>query len=64
MKFEFLHPSLDWQGNDNDGSCVLLISNGSRSVLLAGDISRRVEARLPRRPVDLLMAPHHGSRTS
>lgn len=64
VKFEFLHPSLDWQGSDNDGSCVLLISNGSRSVLLAGDISRRVEARLPRRRVDMLMAPHHGSRTS
>jgi competence protein ComEC len=43
---------------------VLLISNGRRSVLLAGDISSRIERRLPKQPVDLLMAPHHGSRTS
>ena len=64
VRFEFLHPEPGWHGNDNDRSCVLLISNGNRSALLAGDISRQVEARLPKRPVDLLMAPHHGSRTS
>jgi competence protein ComEC len=43
---------------------VLLISNGRRAALLAGDISKQVERRLPKQPVDLLMAPHHGSRTS
>jgi competence protein ComEC len=64
VKFEFLHPTPGWQGSDNDRSCVLLISNGERSALLAGDISRRVEARLKKRPFDLVMAPHHGSRTS
>lgn len=64
VTFRFLHPEADWQGSDNDRSCVLLISNGRRSVLLAGDISRRVERRLAKQPVDLLMAPHHGSRTS
>ena len=64
VSFRFLHPEPDWQGSDNDRSCVLLISNRNRSVLLSGDISRRVERRLPKQPVDLLMAPHHGSRTS
>ncbi len=64
VKFQFLHPEPDWRGSDNDRSCVLLITNGRRSALLAGDISRRVERRLPKQPVNLLMAPHHGSRTS
>jgi len=52
--------------NDNDRSCVLLI-DGDRRALLAGDATRRVEMRLGRRlggPVDLLLAPHHGSLTS
>lgn len=64
VEFRFLHPESGWQGSDNDTSCVLLISNGRRSALLSGDISHRVERRLPKQPVDLLMAPHHGSRTS
>ncbi len=64
VSFRFLHPGDAWTGNDNDQSCVLLISNGRRSALLAGDISSRIERRLPKQPVDLLMAPHHGSRTS
>ena len=64
VRFQFLHPPAGWQGSDNDGSCVLLISAGGRSALLAGDISGRVERRLPAHNVDLLFAPHHGSRTS
>ncbi len=72
VSFRFLHggpfqsagSQLRLAGGDNDRSCVLLVSNGRRSLLLAGDISRRVERRLTKQPVDLLMAPHHGSRTS
>ncbi len=64
VQFDFLHPPEGWQGSDNDHSCVLRISNGVRSALLAGDISRRAERRLSQGPVNLLMAPHHGSRTS
>jgi len=64
VTFRFLHPEPDWLGSDNDRSCVLLITGGAHSALLAGDVSRRAEARLAKRPVDLLMAPHHGSRTS
>ena len=51
----------------NDDSCVLEIGNGRARVLLPGDISARVEMRLQRemtRPVSLIVAPHHGSRTS
>jgi competence protein ComEC len=48
---------------------VLLVAAGAVRVLLAGDIERPSEmvllggGRLPER-VDLLVAPHHGSRTS
>ena len=52
----------------NDRSCVLKITAGTDSVLLAGDISRRVEERLvlSGQPVQatVLLAPHHGSRYS
>ena len=72
ITFEFLHPPFsapekDSSGDvlaDNDQSCVLLIKAGGRRALIAGDISRRVERRLELPTVDLLFAPHHGSRTS
>ena len=59
----------------NDASCVVLLSIFASGqvpqkvfrVLLTGDISRKVEKRLlpylPRQ-IDLLVSPHHGSRTS
>lgn len=53
--------------NDNDGSCVVRIENGDRAVLLPGDISAREEFRLALMqpaPLDLLVAAHHGSRSS
>jgi competence protein ComEC len=56
--------------SENDRSCVLLVDDGSARMLIAGDVSARVEADLlrripdPGRGVDLLFAPHHGSRTS
>lgn len=74
----------DWQGLDfyvlspasklgenNDDSCVIKISDGHHSVLLTGDISKRVERRLVQDKTlnnmlisDLLIAPHHGSKSS
>lgn len=53
--------------SDNDGSCVVRVDNGRRAVLLPGDISAREEFRLALsdpEPVDLLVAAHHGSRSS
>ncbi|WP_158684711.1 DNA internalization-related competence protein ComEC/Rec2 [Pseudoalteromonas sp. T1lg48] len=54
--------------NDNANSCVLLISDGTYKVLLSGDISMKEEAQLVTlnalTPVDVLVSPHHGSRTS
>jgi competence protein ComEC len=55
-------------GENNDDSCVLHISDGTHSVLLSGDISRKVEQQLATQSnygqVDLVVAPHHGSKTS
>ena len=52
----------------NDESCVLLISDGRHKVLLTGDISKKVEKSLlllyPQLKVDVLVVPHHGSKTS
>jgi competence protein ComEC len=49
-------------------SCVLRIGNGRARVLLAGDIEQPQEAALLARgadvAADLLLVPHHGSRTS
>lgn len=67
VRFVILHP-VDTQRPDNDRSCVLLIDNGSERVLLPGDISGVAEYEvaplLSGLPIDLLVAAHHGSRTS
>lgn len=54
------------QRKNNNRSCVLQLSYGSFSMLLAGDIEQRVEQQiLPvLKPVDILLAPHHGSNSS
>ncbi len=71
VRFEVLHPDARQRrlrASDNDLSCVLLITAGNTRVLLPGDVSRRAEAAMLRQfsagRVDLLLAPHHGSRTS
>jgi competence protein ComEC len=65
--FEVLHPTgaLPYRGNDS--SCVIEIERRGRRILLSGDISATVEARLlldGLRQSELLLVPHHGSRTS
>jgi competence protein ComEC len=67
VRFAVLHPDgPGWRGND--ASCVLRVE-GAFSALLPGDIEAGAEARLvaahgERLRADLLLAPHHGSRTS
>jgi competence protein ComEC len=63
-----LHPPGGWNaGNENARSMVLLLRHSGRSILLTGDLEgpglERVLG-LPRLAVDVLMAPHHGSRTA
>lgn len=64
VDFRIVHPSAAMAGND--GSCVLQIDAGGARALLTGDIGRRIEARLAGElpAVVLLVAPHHGSRSS
>jgi competence protein ComEC len=67
IRFSVLHPD-DGAASDNNRSCVLRV-DGPYSVLLTGDIEKAAEARLlevhpDRLKADLLIAPHHGSKTS
>jgi len=71
VDFEILHPAAgDYLSftKPNAVSCVLRIANGGATVLLAGDIERLQEAALVSRAADLradvLLAPHHGSKSS
>ena len=71
VAFDVLHPTAqdyDTPAKPNALSCVLRISNGHRSVLLAGDIEQPQEARLVKDganiKADVLLVPHHGSKTS
>ncbi len=56
-------------GKPNDLSCVVRIDSDHGSVLLTGDLEARGEFELVRRDpsalkADVLLVPHHGSRTS
>jgi competence protein ComEC len=67
--FEILHPTAgDPHPDDNAASCVLRVTGSRARLLLPGDIEEQEERELAARPqfgrVDLLLAPHHGSRTS
>jgi competence protein ComEC len=73
VEFAMLHPVAASYVNPklkpNDLSCVLRVSNAAGSTLLTGDIEARTESDLVRRAPwrlrsDLLVVPHHGSRTS
>ncbi len=72
VRFEVMHPPAadhDRALKPNALSCVLRVSDARHSALLAGDIEREqeqtlVSARGSALKSDLLLAPHHGSRTS
>jgi competence protein ComEC len=71
VDFQILHPQAtdyNLQNKPNAMSCVLRISNGQRTALLVADIEAAQEARLiaDHAPLqaDILLAPHHGSKTS
>lgn len=71
VHFEVLHPPAPdvrpRTRKPNEVSCVLRIATPQASALLAGDIETPQELALVQAgvsPVDLLLAPHHGSKTS
>jgi len=68
VSFEFLSPPPDGRAKRNDLSCVLRIATAGGAILLTGDIERAAERRLLEGVISLksevLLVPHHGSRTS
>ena len=72
VEFSVLRPAADDYARrlkPNAMSCVIRVSAGGRSALLTGDIEREQEALLVAEHgdalrSDMLLAPHHGSRTS
>lgn len=78
VHFEMLHPQHEAgegvaaSGNnmsDNNKSCVIKVTSQFGSILLTGDIEKRAEAALLKKhqnklDSDVLIAPHHGSKTS
>lgn len=75
LQFDVFWPDMDSlqpDADDNNLSCVIKISDGEHSVLLAGDIEYSVERLLVhlhrQNRIDLqsdfLVVPHHGSKTS
>ncbi len=73
VEFEVVHPA--WEAyampprKSNELSCVLAVRGAGGSVLLTGDIQADSESLMVARAgerlrTDLLLAPHHGSRTS
>ena len=71
VAFEVLHPqAADYEtaAKSNAMSCVLRVSTASQSALLVGDIEQPQEARLLANGTllraDVLLVPHHGSKTS
>ena len=74
VKFSVLHPSTEQNGSrldlsGNNQSCVLLVESGPHRILLTGDIEAEAEQLLvsnygKQLKADILLAPHHGSKTS
>jgi competence protein ComEC len=67
VEFKTLHPSPGLPYRGNDSSCVVSVSTGVGRLLLSGDISKSVESRLMMEGLSahqVLLVPHHGSKTS
>jgi competence protein ComEC len=69
VDFSFLYPPRKDLDKGNDSSCVLRIDNGEHAILLSGDIEKYAEnvltdGRLSLLSASILVAPHHGSKTS
>lgn len=69
VKFAILYPSWVTAATGNNRSCVLKITTPAHTILLTGDIEKPAEQALvatygKKLAADLLVVPHHGSKTS
>jgi competence protein ComEC len=69
VNFIILAPLSPYFNNENNNSCVIQVTAGDDSVLLTGDIEAEAEIRLVDEYAEqlastVLVAPHHGSKTS
>lgn len=66
VEFHMLHPPRGMQGSENDRSCVLSVAGIGGSALLLADPEAAGEQALlsMRLRTDVVLLPHHGSRTS
>ncbi len=71
LDFKVLWPPAEASYEGNNSSCVILLEwrggNQTARILLTGDIDKSVEYQLLSQlsaPIDVLIAPHHGSKTS
>ena len=69
VHFQVLHPAQAAGMSANDRSCVVRVRTRDLTLLLSGDIEERAERSLVQRhgsglKADVLVVPHHGSRTS
>lgn len=68
IEFRVLHPASGRTYAGNDASCVLSVQAGTARLLLTGDIEAGVEQVLLSDGIlastDVVVVPHHGSRTS
>jgi competence protein ComEC len=66
VTLDVLHPPPDGpEGNENARSMVLLVRHEGHAILLTGDLEGPGQERvlaMPRLALDVLQAPHHGSR--
>ena len=71
LTVSILWPNENLSGDDNNHSCVIKIAGKNHSILLTGDIEKQAEAAILRKyadssvlNADILLAAHHGSKTS
>ncbi len=66
VAFRMLHPPAGFAGDDNDSSCAMLVSGAGGRALLLADPETDGEAELLMQAIaaDLVLLPHHGSRSS